>query len=328
MNEIATMGNVPSSIAYADPSAVASAEQAKARIQSAYIMAMQRPRNFDQARINILRSCDRPGFAELAEYVKPVGGSNIIGPSIRFAEECVRNWGNMDVTQQVVYDDETVRRITVTVTDYETNASFSSSVQIDKTVERKNSSGREVLSERINSRGEKVFLVKATEEEIANKQGSAVSKAMRNDVLRLIPQDLIAEALERARETLKKKDKTDPDSARKKLSDAFAKIGIMPNDLKEYLGHDLAQIQPSELQELRGIYQSISDGQSKWSDYVTPPQEEESAQASDAKRKLHNLKEKLKKEEATEPKSVREDVKIVDAGTGKLFPESDNNGAV
>ncbi len=320
MNEIATMGNVPSSIAYADPSAVASAEQAKARIQSAYIMAMQRPRNFDQARINILRSCDRPGFAELAEYAKPIGGSNIIGPSIRFAEECVRNWGNMDVTQQVVYDDETVRRITVTVTDYETNASFSSSVQIEKTVERKNSSGREVLSERINSRGEKVFLVKATEDEIANKQGSAISKAMRNDVLRLIPQDLIAEALERARETLKKKDRTDPDSARKKLSDAFAKIGIMPNDLKEYLGHDLAQIQPSELQELRGIYQSISDGQSKWSDYVTPPQEEESAQASDAKRKLHNLKEKLKKEEVKEPKSVREEA--------NLLPGSDVNGAV
>ncbi|MCK9326845.1 MAG: hypothetical protein M0P69_15240 [Bacteroidales bacterium] len=320
MNEIATMGNVPSSIAYADPSAVASAEQAKARIQSAYIMAMQRPRNFDQARINILRSCDRPGFAELVEYAKPIGGSNIIGPSIRFAEECVRNWGNMDVTQQVVYDDETVRRITVTVTDYESNASFSSSVQIEKTVERKNSSGREVLSERINSRGEKVFLVKATEDEIANKQGSAVSKAMRNDVLRLIPQDLIAEALERARETLKKKDKTDPDSARKKLNDAFAKIGIMPNDLKEYLGHDLAQIQPSELQELRGIYQSISDGQSKWSDYVTPPQEEESAQASDAKRKLHNLKEKLKKEEATEPKSVREEA--------NLLLGSDVNGAV
>lgn len=320
MNEIATMGNVPSSIAYADPSAVASAEQAKARIQSAYIMAMQRPRNFDQARINILRSCDRPGFAELVEYAKPIGGSNIIGPSIRFAEECVRNWGNMDVTQQVVYDDETVRRITVTVTDYESNASFSSSVQIEKTVERKNSSGREVLSERINSRGEKVFLVKATEDEIANKQGSAVSKAMRNDVLRLIPQDLIAEALERARETLKKKDRTDPDSARKKLSDAFAKIGIMPNDLKEYLGHDLAQIQPSELQELRGIYQSISDGQSKWSDYVTPPQEEESAQALDAKRKLHNLKEKLKKEEVKEPKSVREEA--------NLLPESDVNGAV
>lgn len=320
MNEIATMGNVPSSIAYADPSAVASAEQAKARIQSAYIMAMQRPRNFDQARINILRSCDRPGFAELAEYAKPIGGSNIIGPSIRFAEECVRNWGNMDVTQQVVYDDETVRRITVTVTDYETNASFSSSVQIEKTVERKNSSGREVLSERINSRGEKVFLLKATEDEIANKQGSAISKAMRNDVLRLIPQDLIAEALERARETLKKKDRTDPDSARKKLSDAFAKIGIMPNDLKEYLGHDLAQIQPSELQELRGIYQSISDGQSKWSDYVTPPQEEESAQASDAKRKLHNLKEKLKKEEVKEPKSVREEA--------NLLPGSDVNGAV
>lgn len=318
-NEIAMVQNMPSSITYADPSAVASAEQAKARIQSAYIMAMQRPRNFDQARINILRSCDRPGFAELVEYAKPIGGSNIIGPSIRFAEECVRNWGNMDVTQQVVYDDDTVRRITVTVTDYETNASFSSSVQIEKNVERKRADGREVLSERINSRGDKVFLVKATEDEIANKQGSAVSKAMRNDVLRLIPQDLIAEALERARETLKKKDKTDPDSARKKLSDAFAKIGIMPNDLKEYLGHDLAQIQPSELQELRGIYQSISDGQSKWSDYVTPPQEEESTHALDAKRKLNGLKEKLKKDEsASEPKSIREE---------GLFP-SDTNGNV
>ncbi len=73
-------------IQYIDPAAAAAAEAAKARIQSAYIMALQKPRNADDARDRILKACKRPAFAERVEFSKPVGGKQIKGPSIRFAE--------------------------------------------------------------------------------------------------------------------------------------------------------------------------------------------------------------------------------------------------
>lgn len=296
-NSLAPMqASLPSSISYADPAAVAAAEAAKARIQAAYIMAMQRPRSYDQSRIKILEACSRPSFAEKVEYSKPVGGGKpIVGPSIRFAELALREWGNISYESQVVYDDEITRRISVAITDLETNTTFSASIQLNKTVERKKTDGREVVGERINSYGEKIFLVRATEDEIMNKQAAAVSKALRNEGLRLIPQDIIEEAIERARETVKRRDKADPDAARKKLADAFAALRIMPTDLEKYLGHPLGQTSPAELQDLRSIYQTIKDGEAKWSDYVSP-QGEESADAAAAKEKLHSLKKRIKEQ--------------------------------
>lgn len=299
---VAPMGNTPSSIAYADPAAVAAAEAAKARIQAAYIMAMQKPRSYDQSRIKILEACSRPAFAEKVEYSKPVGGGKpIVGPSIRFAELALREWGNIAYESQVVYDDDITRRISVVITDLETNTTFSASIQLAKTVERKKTDGREVVGERINSYGDKVFIVKATEDEIMNKQAAAISKSLRNEGLRLIPQDIVEEAIEKARDTVKSRDKADPDAARKKLADAFAALRIMPVDLEKYLGHPLSQTSPVELQELRSIYQTIKDGEAKWSDFMTKPEDEQNTHAADAKRKMAELKGKLKENGAAKP---------------------------
>lgn len=317
-NSLAPMqASLPSSVSYADPAAVAAAEAAKARIQAAYIMAMQRPRSYDQSRIKILEACSRPSFAEKVEYRKPVGrGDAIVGPSIRFAELALREWGNISYENQVVYDDDLTRRINVVITDLETNTTFSASIQIAKTVERKNAAGREVVSERINSYGDKVYIVKATDDEIANKQAALVSKALRNEGLRLIPQDIVEEAIERARETVAAKDKRDPDAARKKLADAFAAIGVMPADIEAFLGHSLARCAQAEIQQLRAMYSAIRDGEAKWSDYVATGKDEDS-DALAAKEKLHNLKARIKEkapeskpdkvaDKAMEPEPVRQ----------------------
>lgn len=326
-NAVVPMGNTPSAIAYADPAAVAAAEAAKARIQAAYIMAMQKKRSYDQSRIKILEACSRPAFAEKVEYSKPVGGGKpIVGPSIRFAELALREWGNISYESQVVYDDDITRRISVAITDLETNTTFSASIQLNKTVERKKTDGREVVGERINSYGDKVYIVKATEDEIMNKQAAAISKTLRNEGLRLIPQDIVEEAIEKARETVKKRDKADPDAARKKLADAFAALRIMPTDLEVYLGHPLSQTSPVELQELRSIYQTIKDGEAKWGDYVAKPEDEQNAHAADAKRKMSELKGKLKENGAAKPDDNETAIRLPAENAG-LFPESDVNGA-
>ena len=68
-----------------ETTAGALAAQAKAAVEARYIMAMQRPRDWDQVRLSLLKECDRTNFAEVAIYRKPVG-QGIEGPSIRFAE--------------------------------------------------------------------------------------------------------------------------------------------------------------------------------------------------------------------------------------------------
>lgn len=256
-----------------DPAAIAAAETAKARIQSAYIMAFQKPRNEDDARDRILHACKRPGFAERVEFNKPVGGRQIKGPSIRFAELALREWENILTETQVLYEDDFIRRIKVIVTDLETNASHSKEIQINKTVERRKANGREVVGERTNTANQKVFIVKATEDELYNKEAALISKALRNEGLRLIPSDITDEAIEAARQTLRNRDAQDPDAAKKKILDAFSSIGVKPRDLERYLKHKTDTLTPAELEDLRGIYRAIRDGEARWSDYLQTSKE-------------------------------------------------------
>ena len=162
MTENFTNENQLLAIATANPAVIAAAETAKAMIQAAYIVALQRPRNEDQARAKILKACKRPEFAERVEFAKPVGKKKIKGASIRFAELAIREWGNVRANVQVVYEDDHFRRTSVSVIDLETNLQYAVELTIKKTVERKNSKDREVISDRLNSYGDTVYIVVAT----------------------------------------------------------------------------------------------------------------------------------------------------------------------
>ena len=254
-----------------DPSAHAMAEASKARIQAMYIMALKKPRSEDQARVRILEACRRPEFAARVEYGKPMGGKTIKGPSIRFAETALRLWENIESDIQVIYDDAKIRRIKIRMTDLETNASYTKELSINKTVERKSTNGRmpdEVFGERINTYNEKVFIVAATDDEMITKESSLISKAIRTEGLRLIPADIIDEALSTARETLRKNDAQDPAAAKKRILDAFASIGVKPKELEKYLKHGLDSISPAEIEDLRAVHAAIKEGDANWSDYI------------------------------------------------------------
>jgi hypothetical protein len=261
-----SMGQLPAM--YSNPAAVAAAETAKAEVQAAFVMAIHRPRSSEQARQNILKLCKKPDFAESVEYSKPVGNTKITGLSVRFAEQALREWGNVRTTQRVTYEDDTVRRIMVKVLDLESNAEFSREVSVSKTVERKNNKGREVISERTNSFGEKVYIVVATDDEVATKEAAAVAKVIRNEGLRLLPPDIKEEALETARQTLRNRDAEDPDAAVRKITDGFAGLGVTVAMLEGFLGHPVAQVAPAEMDELRKMFRAIKDGEARWTDFV------------------------------------------------------------
>lgn len=255
--------------------ATASAAQARAEIECAYTMAIRRPRNIADVRTKILAACQRPVFAESAEYFKPVGNKQIKGPSIRFVETALQAMKNTRVATTVTFEDDRVRKIHVSVVDLEENTAYGLDATIHKTVERKKvKEGQKVFGERLNSFGEKVFLVEATEDDMTTKQNAIVSKMIRGCGLRLIPQDIVEEAMRTARQTVANSDKGDPKAATNRVIDAFASLGVKPSEIEKYLGKSIAQVVDKDLANLRSIYTAIKEGEAKWSDYLEEVQAE------------------------------------------------------
>ena len=246
----------------------AAAAKAKALVEAQYVIAYNRPRNINSARLAILEACKRPGFAEGAIYRKPVGGGTVDGFSIRFAETAIQSMGNIAVDTQVIYEDDDKLTVHISVTDLEKNVPYGDDVTIRKTVERKKlQPGQVPISERVNSRGEKTFLVHATDEELLNKINAAKSKVIRNCGLRLIPQDILDEAWNQVLDTQEKGGK-DPKAELKKLCDAFHTVGVPPGELERFLGHSLESVSPKELANLRGHFVAIRDQETSWSEIM------------------------------------------------------------
>ena len=248
------------------------AAQMRALVEARYVMAIRRPRDMDAVREKMLKECRRPSFAAVARYRKPIGRDESkwpTGPSIRFAESAVRNMTNVSIDSATVYDDREKRIIRVSVVDLESNVPYAMDVPVQKTVERRNTKpGDTVIRERTNTHGDRLYVLEATDDDIANKSAALVSKAVRTLALRLIPGDIIDECMTTIVLTQTTEDAKDPDTARRKLLDSFGSIGVRVDQLKSYLGHDVGTLSPKELQTLRELYAAIRDGESTWRDVM------------------------------------------------------------
>jgi len=251
-----------------DLSVRAMAKQAEAQIQARYVMAMQNRRDIMKVRATLLKDCERPLFAQKAIYNKPVG-EGIEGPSIRLAEAAARAMTNVLTDVASIYDDDKKRIVRVVACDLEANVTYTKDVTVNKTVERSRPmEGRKILSQRINSRGKPVFVIEATDDEILDREGALASKAMRTCLLRLIPGDILEEAIQRCYYTQSKKDAEDPDGARKAMCDAFAGLGVTVEQIASYLGHAVDHIDLKETKQLRGLYNAIKDGEATWAEAI------------------------------------------------------------
>lgn len=266
--------------------------QARALVQARFFMAAKMRRTWDDVEQRLIRECRRPRFAVSAWYIKPIGKDEAKWPrglSIRFAEAALRLAGNIDVQIQSAYDDDWKRVVRVSVLDLETNFGYTKEVTIDKSVERRYlDSNREVLSTRLNSRGEQTYLVKATEDEVMVKQNALVSKEIRTQGLRLIPGDILDECKALIQATIASGAAAeDPETARKSIFDNFATIGVTPADLSKYLEHDTANLLPAEVVTLRGIFTAIKNGEATWKDVMAAKfGPSEGAEESEATKKL------------------------------------------
>lgn len=251
----------------AEMAAIAMSAKVRAEVEAMCIMAERHPRNWLNTRARLLDECKRPGFCEAARYALPRAGTTITGFTIRFAEAALRYMSNMSAGSEVIYEDDEKQVVKVTVRDYEANVAIDSSVMVPKRIEKRFlKKGEKPLSSRINSYGETVYTVPATDDEIAMKHNSLVSKSMRNAVLRMLPGDIADECEEAIAKLKEKGDTTDPMAATKKVVDSFSALRVMPDQLEQYVGHSLENLSPKELDELRGLRVAIKDGLISWNE--------------------------------------------------------------
>lgn len=302
--------------------------QARAEIEARYVMALQRPRDFADVRIKLLAACKRPAFARGALYRKPQRGAKgrisgmdgvVEGLSIRFAEEAFRAAGNLYHSVHVTYDDDYKRIAIVRVVDLESNTTGEASIVVEKTVERREAKdGTVILGRRTNSAGIEVYIVQATEQEILAKVNGLASRALRTEGLRLIPSDILEECEQAAALTARDEDAKDPEAARKRLLDSFATIGVMPSDLALYIGNELAAASPAQLEDLRGLFAAVRDGEVTFADALkavtslrdveakgTPVADDKGA--TQAKRVVDKIRERGKKASAKKGEAKKED---------------------
>ncbi|SCU75570.1 conserved hypothetical protein [Cupriavidus necator] len=252
--------------ALVETASTAVAAQAKAMVEARYIMAMQRPRDWDQVRQTLLRECRRPSFAhnKSAYYRKPIG-QGVEGLGIRFVEVALRCMTNVLVETTMIFEDDAKEVHRVSVTDLESNLTYPLDVRVSKTVERsKPSDDGSYISVRKNSYNKPVYTVPANDDDLLNKRAALISKAIRTLGLRIIPGDMQDEAEDIIKAVRMDEAARDPDAERKKIADAFAGIGVKAADLVAYLGHALDNCSPTELVDLRGIYGAIKDGEATW----------------------------------------------------------------
>lgn len=220
-------------------------------IRAMVAVAKRFPRDEEAAFRALMKAAERPDFAEEAAYSFPRGDKTVTGPSIVLAREAKRLWGNIKGGLLVIADDEETRHIRGYAWDQEHNTYEEAEDVFRKLVFRKGK-GWIVPDER-------------DLRELTNRRGAIL---VRNCILALVPKDWVDAVLAQCAVTLQGSASADLPATRQKALQAFAELGIKTADLERKLGHAFADTTAEELAELRGIYRSISDGHSKWSEYV------------------------------------------------------------
>lgn len=288
--ELATGGFMGASVGgelalHAGTAAAVSREQAE--LQASLFLARTNPRDEARCFTKIMASCKRPLFAEGAQYKFPRGGSQISGPSVELAREMARVWGNMRSGHRIVSVDAEHVHIKGFCHDLETNNYKEEESKFRRRVQRKVRNEQGVQETRWVEPDERDL------RELVNKQGAICE---RNSILRCMPPDIIEEACRASDETIKKAAKgeieQDRAGALRRMALAFVDLGVTTEMIREYVGHDLDALTPEELTDLRGIYKSISDGNSRREEYfaVGKPAEKTAPTGSKSRDMLNELK--------------------------------------
>lgn len=218
-------------------------ERAIAEARGQIQLAKMFPRSISEATQELIDICKSHEFAETAFYSVPNRGS---GPSIRFAEEVARVYGNFQYGHRELSRTDGKSEIEVFAWDVEKNNKSIRQITIDH-----------VRYSRANGNTQLIDPA-----DIDNRIANIASKQMRGRILALVPKSLVAIGLTECRKTLGGNNSASLKERCANMISRFSEYGIQVKHLSDYIGHSLDDITIDDIANLTGVYTALREGAS------------------------------------------------------------------
>lgn len=226
------------------------ASRAIAEAQGKLVIAKRFPRDEVAAYNRVAQACQRKGIAEKAFYSYNRGGSTVNGPTIRFAEELARCWGNIDYGIKELSQDNGKSEMQAYAWDLETNAQ---SVQ-------------NFTNPHIREVGGKAKVL-TSQRDIYEINANMGARRLRSRILAILPNDLVDMAIAECRKTLAGNNDEPLIDRVKKMVVAFGKIGVTQEQIEMRLKRKIDTMTSDDFVDYTGIYNAIKNGESKIADW-------------------------------------------------------------
>ena len=249
------------------------ASRAIAEAQGKLVIAKRFPRDEVQSYAKAMEACQRPTMAAKAFYSFPRGGQTVEGPTIRFAEELARCWGNIDYGIKELSQDDGKSEMQAYAWDLETNAqsvqNFTNPHKREKTDKRTKTVVMETLT---------------GQRDIYENNANMATRRLRSRILAILPAWFVEDAIAECKRTLSGHNDTPLIDRVKKMVVQFAKLGVTQEMIEKRLKRKIDTMTSDDFVEYVGIYNAVKGGESKIADWF------------DAQKEANDLTEALKGE--------------------------------
>ena len=243
------------------------ASRAIAEAQGKLVIAKRFPRDEVQSYAKAMEACQRPTMAAKAFYSFPRGGQTVEGPTIRFAEELARCWGNIDYGIKELSQDDGKSEMQAYAWDLETNAQ---SVQ-------------NFTNPHQREQGKKMVTL-TSQRDIYENNANMATRRLRSRILAILPAWFVEDAIAECKKTLAGQNDTPLIDRVKKMVVQFAKLGVTQEMIEKRLKRKVDTMTSDDFVEYVGIYNAVKGGESKIADWF------------DAQKEASDLTEALKGE--------------------------------
>ena len=228
------------------------ASRAIAEAQGKLVIAKRFPRDEVAAYAKAMEACQRPTMAEKAFYSFPRGGQTVEGPTIRFAEELARCWGNIDYGIKELSQDDGKSEMQAYAWDLETNAQ---SVQ-------------NFTNPHQREQGKKMVTL-TSQRDIYENNANMATRRLRSRILAILPAWFVEDAIAECKRTLSGRNDTPLIDRVKKMVVQFAKLGVTQDQIERRLKRKVDTMTADDFTEYVGIYNAIKGGESKIAEWFT-----------------------------------------------------------
>ena len=226
------------------------ASRAIAEAQGKLVIAKRFPRDEVQSYAKAMEACQRPTMAAKAFYSFPRGGQTVEGPTIRFAEELARCWGNIDYGIKELSQDDGKSEMQAYAWDLETNAQ---SVQ-------------NFTNPHQREQGKKMVTL-TSQRDIYENNANMATRRLRSRILAILPAWFVEDAIAECKKTLAGQNDTPLIDRVKKMVVQFAKLGVTQEMIEKRLKRKIDTMTSDDFVEYVGIYNAVKGGESKIADW-------------------------------------------------------------